>query len=425
MLALAAALIPLLAACNPWEQVGYGPDNGRFNPTEAAITPGNVGSLHEAWSSHVDGNLSEPILSGDRLYTTVASTGSGSVRAYDVRTGAIAWETPVPAPRGPRPPSPVVLVGGALWVTHEDSSGSLCSAQLTRLDPATGNVLGTETTGPRAPGPVVADGTTMAFTTDGRCSQTGNQPQLVVRDVGDPAQGWTFRFPAGVFPTSPSIGDGRIFVVADDVAYAFDAAGCGAPTCSPVWTASLDVDDTNVTLVEDRPVVGPDGTVYIGAATIDTETVVLALDGATGAHLWRTDRHPGPGSSWQSLALAHGQLYVSDHRFDGGGGAVEVFPAGGCGQPVCGEPTWSASVDGPPVAGLTVGGEVLYLGLFRQGDSRFVAFDAGGCGTTTCPRLANVAFGNEQPVQAAVADGRVAVVGAGSTGQTLRVLVPN
>jgi hypothetical protein len=80
-------------------------------------------------------------------------------------------------------------------------------------------------------------------------------------------------------------------------------------------------------------------------------------------------------------------------------------------------------VDASPVAGLSVGGDALYLGVFDGDDSRFV--DAGGCGTAVCAPLASVGFGAEQPLRVAVADGRVAVVGAGATGETLRVLTPS
>jgi outer membrane protein assembly factor BamB len=425
---VAAALVPLLAACNAWEQLGHGPDNTRFNPDEAAITPDNVDSLDEAWSAHVDGSFSEPILSGGKLYTTVVSAGIGSVRSYNADTGALIWTRRLPAPATPGSPGPVVLAGGALWVSYSGSGASFCSSRLTRLDPATGNVLSTETTDPADLGPVVADGTTVAFTVRGNC-QLGNQPQLVVRDTGTTTGSWTYRFPAGVTPTAPSIGHGSIVVAAEDVVYAFDAAGCGAAICAPTWTTSLDPDGTGVWAYEGRPVIGPDGTVYIGADTSATETLVLALDGETGAHLWRTDLHPGGGSGFQGIALADGRLYVSDQRYSSGsgsgsGGAVEAFVAAGCGQPVC-APVWSAAVDRLPVAGLTVGGDVVYLGLYDEDDSRFVAFDADGCGAAVCSRLADVGFGDEQPLRVAMAGGRVAVVGAGPTGETLRVLVPS
>ena len=194
--------------------------------------------------------------------------------------------------------------------------------------------------------------------------------------------------------------------------YAFDAAGCGAATCAPLWTTSLDLDGERVEAAGSRPVVGPDDTVYVGALAGGLQTLVRALDGQTGAHLWRTDVHPGPGPGWQNLALAHGQLYVSDQRHGSPGNAVEVFAAEGCGQPVC-APVWSASIDGPPVAGLTVGGDVLYVGLFGSTNSRLVAFDARGCGSATCARLGAVDFGDRQPLQVSVADGRLAVVSVG------------
>lgn len=423
-LALVAVLVPLLSACDVWEQVGQGAGNTRFNPKEAAITPANVGSLSQKWSSHISGDFSEPILSGGKIYTTVSPpSGAGSVRSYDAKTGALLWDEPVPAPTTPGEAGPVVLAGGALWVSHGGSGASSCAAVLSRLDPANGDVLSTETTGAEILGPVVGSGSTVAFVTRNGCGQPGGQSQLRVRDTATPSASWTFSFPASASPHAPAIGDGTIYVTADDVMYAFDAAGCGAATCTPLWTKALEVDGAPAFAYEGRPVVGSDGTVYIGASGPAISTLVFALDGATGAHLWRTELHSGPGTGWQSVALAHDQLYVSDHGDGTRANALDVYAAGGCGDAVC-APTWSASIDGPPVGGLTVGGDVLYVGIYKSTDSRYAAFDADGCGAAVCSRLANVAFGTEQPIQAGVAGGRVAVVGTNASGSTLRVLAP-
>jgi hypothetical protein len=309
-------------------------------------------------------------------------------------------------------------------VSRAGGGGSTCASLLSQLDPTSGKVIAEEKTGPAVTGPVVAAGTTLAFVTRSGCSETGNRAQLAVRDLSGTTGSWTYSFPDGDHPspTPPSIGNGKIYVASGNQVYAFDAAGCGAATCAPLWTTSLDLDGGRVDAGGSRPVIGPDGTVYVGALIGGNQTLVRVLDGQTGAHLWRTDVHPGPGPGWQNLALAHGQLYVSDHRHEGPN-ALEVFAAEGCGQPVC-APEWSASIDGPPVAGLTVGGDVLYVGLWGLTGSRMVAFDARGCGSATCGRLGAVDFGDRQPLQVSVADGRLAVVSAGSAGSSLRVLVP-
>jgi len=416
VVALVAATVLSLSACDVWEQAGRLPDAGRFNPEEVGITPSNVASLSGAWSADVTGSFSEPLLSGDRLYTTVVSGASGVVRAYDVTTGAVVWERPTPASSGA--PGPVVMVAGDLWV----SSGTGCSGVLSKLDPATGNVLATETTGPALVGAFVASGSTVASVQNG--CVTDRRPRLVVRDLVSPAADWTFAFPDGALMTPPSISHDKIYVVADNLVYAFGATGCGAATCTPLWTSSLDVDGAEVIDSGERPVIGPDGTVYVGGLTHSIQTLVEAFDGETGAHLWRTDLHPGPGRGWQYLAFAHDQLYVSDQRQGNPSSAVEVFAAAGCGQDVC-APAWSAAIDGPPVGGLTIGGDVLYVGLVAgNGTGRLAAYDAHGCGSTTCPRLAAVDAGQRSPLRFAVAGGRFAMVSVRSSTATLTVLVP-
>lgn len=424
-LALMVALVSLLSACNVWDQVGRLPDATRFNPDEADITSDTVDSLHDAWSVQSTGSFSEPILTGGNLYTTVDAPGDGRVRSYDAATGAVLWDTPVPGPATAGPTGPVVSIAGALWVSRAGAGGSVCDSLLHRLDPATGKVVDSETTGPAITGPVVGSGTTLAFVTRPGCSETGGRTRLAVRDLSGATESWTYSFPAGDQPTTPpSIGNGTIYVASANQVYAFDAAGCGAATCEPLWSASLDVDGQRVDADGSRPVVGPDGTVYVGAMGSGIATLVHALDGGTGAHLWRTEAHSGPGSGWQNLAVAHNQLYVSDHRHGDPANALEVFAAEGCGRPVC-DPVWSAAIDGPPVAGLTVGGDVLYVGLSGWTDNRLVAFGAKGCDSPTCTQLAAVDFGERQPLAMSVAGGRLAVVSAGPSDQSLRVLVPS
>jgi hypothetical protein len=56
----------VLAGC--WQQAGGGPENTRFNAIESDLTRDNVTSLAERWRTPVDGFVTEPIMSGDRIY---------------------------------------------------------------------------------------------------------------------------------------------------------------------------------------------------------------------------------------------------------------------------------------------------------------------------------------------------------------------
>lgn len=296
------------------------------------------------------------------------------------------WETPLSDS-----PSPVMLVDDTLWAIV---GGPSCTGQLTKLDPATGEVLTTEPTTTGSYLTRTVDGSTVASILPSACGPTGNEARLLVQDTTASTGDWTYAFPADESPTAPAMRDGTIFVASAGTLYAFTA--------------------------NDRPMVGPNGVVYTASFASSGATFVWAHDAASGAPLWHTDLVQAPGPGWQNLAWAHDRLYVADH--EGGEHNIDIYPAGGCGQPACG-PSWSASVDGPPVGDLVVGGDVLYAALYTADSYGVVAFDAGGCGAAVCDRLTTVDIGAENPIELAIAGGQVAVLSSsGSAGQTLRVL---
>lgn len=57
---------------------------------------------------------------------------------------------------------------------------------------------------------------------------------------------------------APSVANGVVYVTSDDgQVHALDAAGCGAATCAPLWSAALPAAPSSpVTVADGRPFVG-------------------------------------------------------------------------------------------------------------------------------------------------------------------------
>lgn len=150
----------------------------------------------------------------------------------------------------------------------------------------------------------------------------------------------------GAFDGMPAVAKGRVYVPElNGAVEVFDAAGCGAATCTPSWTAHA-------------------GNVHIApVAVTDTELFVSSDDG----HLY-------------------------------------AFPSAGCGTATC-EPTWTANLPSGPHAP-SIAGSVLFVGT---NNGTVAAFNVDGCGQSTCNPLWSANVGAPITTAPAIADGRVFV----------------
>jgi outer membrane protein assembly factor BamB len=164
------------------------------------------GVMCPTWSTALDGTTaSTPVLNDDET-TLYTGTDAGTVYAIDTATGAVRWSTQVGSAVTDTPAARFQgSLEGELYVPT-------ASGKLVDLDGAFGSVLWTADTSARI----------------------GTQPA----DAG------------GVIFTAST--DGSL--------HGFDAHGCGAPTCSPLWTAS-----TGGAAVVGAPAVSA-GQVYVGTA---------------------------------------------------------------------------------------------------------------------------------------------------------------
>jgi outer membrane protein assembly factor BamB len=184
--------------------------------------------------------------------------------------------------------------------------------------------------------------------------------------------------------------------------YAFDAHGCGAVTCDPVWIGSAGGH------IDSSPAVA-DGVVYVGSTNGNLYAFPAeGCGGATCQPLW----HGPTGGSIDiaSPTVAGGVVLVS------GGDFVFAFPADGCGAATC-DPLWKGQAplmsNTPAVAGGMVFVDAQPVVQGGRALGVLEAFDLDGCGAPTCePLWVGINFASGFESSPVVANG-VVYVGKG------------
>lgn len=224
-----------------------------------------------------------PFLSFDTVYGFPANLSSaGGLRpkvlalSTDGLRGGRAYFPP------PASASGVALAGGSAYVTDQGQLWAMPTNCLLFCDTprwvASENGWGRCPTAPANCTPVVdsADGVVFVTTSDGN---------LIAYSVTNGAELWSAAIPGGGQAASPAVANGVVYVGepnpggAGAQLYAFAATGCGAGTCTPLWS---------------------------GTTTGSQITV--------------------------SPTIAGGVVYVGT---SGGTGELDAFPAAGCGSATC------------------------------------------------------------------------------------------
>ena len=147
------------------------------------------------------------------------------------------------------------------------------------------------------------------------------------------------------------------------VLYAFNAAGCGAATCTPLWGASV------------GPLSGTSSTPAVAGGRIcePGRKLMFPTSGCPSTcPLWTASTGAGLSSS---PAVANGVVYVgSKDDF------LYAFPAGGCGAATC-APLWRGTTGGDVDSTPAVANGLVYVG---SNDHSLHVFGAAGCGAATC-----------------------------------------
>src|SRR6266487_582725 len=171
-------------------------------------------------------------------------------------------------------------------------------------------------------------------------------------------------------PSPPTVANCVVYVDWDKL-YAFSATGCGHPSCSPLWTAPMGTGSS--------PAVA-NGVVYVGWDK-------LYAFSATGCgHPSCSPLWTAPMGAGSSPAVANGVVYTDSDK-------LYAFSASGCGHPSC-SPLWtSISLSGSPRAwgsSPAVANGAVYVSavdVVRPLDGKLYAFSASGCGHPSCSPL--------------------------------------
>ena len=376
---IAVALV--LGGCSPWLQIGYGPEHQRHNMAEDDLTLANVASLTERWSVEVPGVEQEAVVADGRVYV---ATGPG-VRALDEDDGTTVWDRELWAGSEK---TPVARSGDLLSYSGWDRFGtSICEDFSGSLDPADGSGVGPVTD--RVSSPAVTAGsrvvqTSVSIVSPGT-SQCNRTPPVVleVRDVETGETQWRASIASQTswsvpspWVIHPTVAHGRVYLSHEGVTYAFALGGCGASTCSPIWSVTTGAAPRT-------PVAGPAGQVFVSSFTN-----LIALAGDDGSELWRAD-------VYGELALAGDTIFATTYN------ELLAFDADGCGASTCG-PRWTAELTNQPWFGATapaIAGGVVYVGV----NDAIKAYPAAGCGAPTCSSIVSL------PLAVSAAGGAAAV----------------
>jgi outer membrane protein assembly factor BamB len=374
------ALVALAVTSGCWLQIGSSGGHTYDNPVETTITAATVSGLHPVWSVDVSGNASEPIVSKGRVFFTWTNSVATGVQSLNLADGSTRWDrTMIGGVAGQGAivvGTPVAfvgnsLVGGHLGFAPVTRVGPVCILGTDFLDPDTGAGGGGGSATGEFPSPVASGNGALARSLiqlgTGCSLPTSFTLEVSVAPPGGAATQWRATINDSFFGGAllPAVAGNEVILAHGVTLDGFAAAGCGAATCSPIWSKTFP-DGLST------PMVGATGPVYVR-----TGASLVALDRTNGSELWRTTL----ATAGSDMALARGTVYVTT-GLNTGPPALAAFDA------ATGHALWAAALPGTSVRGLAVGGDVVYTST----DTGVQAFAADGCGTATCPPLTTVAL---------------------------------
>jgi outer membrane protein assembly factor BamB len=378
-----------------WPEFNYIPAGDRYNPYETTINTSNVSSLAVAWAGFQAsfGMYASPIVVNGVVYSL--SDDDGHFQAFDEATGKTLWSYLSVNPTTAAAYKDGVLYFGTIYGTV--NAFSAATGAFLWTSPYPNGTACFFDASPTVVGDLVYFGDTCgnesAFTT-GSCSMTCNPV-------------WQTTLPGQINVSSPAVVNGDLYVgtsageiavlnattgallytdttgssygtpvmVANGIAYigtsvggssgqleAFDATGCGAATCNPLWSSQT------VGAIASSPAV-ENGVVYVTSE--DGNLYAFGASGcgqSTCSSLWTAVAGAATGEKiYSSPAIANGVVYVDSTVVSSEGGHIYAFDANGCGAAICSTPLWSYDAKSQVWSSPLVVNGTLYVGTRSSG----------------------------------------------------------
>lgn len=377
-LALVALTAPALSRGRiDWPQFRFNDGHTGVNKFEKVLNRDNVPRLSLAWQAQLGRivDMSSPAVVGGVAY--IGST-DGTLWAYPADgcgsdfCDQPLWQSTSLAQimDSPTVANGIVYVGSQTDENSNDGKLSAFSASgcgQAVCAPLWQGAAGSESV--LSSSPAVADGVVYVATFEGKlfafdaagCGQALCQPL------------WTGQA-GGAIESSPTVYKGLVYVGSDDGKLnAFKVGGCGGKAlCKPKWTGDL-----GSPAYASSPAIAK-GVVYVGAAHALSAFDAKGCGAKSCAPLWQavddTDFFNG------SPAVSNGHVYI------GWSTGLAAYPADGCGAATC-DKEWVLFGDGFQAAMLsspTVANGVVYAG---RNTGEVLAWAEGPCGDFLCHQI--------------------------------------
>ena len=364
------AQAPFLVSTN-WNQFGFSPWHQGDNPYENVLSPSNVGQLQLAWTTTPIGySATSPAIAGGNIYASGHGTSNEyPLYSFNQLTGRPTWRSNSIEPSGPTMAVNYLPINGTpswvLFTSLDSDIGGVDAYNVSACTTVPCPLLWSQPLDAQAE-VTYANGVVYASSADGHV-------YAFAADSGTPL--WTSPAATGNYTGAPAWWGGRVYAGSyDGYLYAFNAAD-GAV----LWKGSLGgVALTGTTVAN--------GLVYINAGGTLEAFNALGCGAVTCAPVWTSTA----ADSYLSTdpAYANGVVYV-------GGGfnrGLYAFAAAGCGKPTC-SPVWVGTTVDPVGSDISIANGVVYASSAYP-SFQLEAFAAAGCGAATCDPLWTYAFSN-------------------------------
>ncbi|HEY4383718.1 MAG TPA: PQQ-binding-like beta-propeller repeat protein, partial [Ktedonobacteraceae bacterium] len=380
-----------------WTMFGFDAQHTEDNTLEHSLNQTNIPTLQTAWTSYTGYNLHPPVVANGILYITssqnVASPDGNTypvstLYALDSQTSKVLWKkSNLPVQAEGRSlyddsTSDIYTVAVANGVVYAAAVSGMLDALNARTGAQIWSIRVTDAVSDtyQNAAPIVVNGTLYLHTINGNVYAVdarsgtvrwsthvdvptnprnggasipteangvvyvGGSQYLYALDARNGAMLWRGMVNSWD-PFTPVVAQGIVYAAADTGnVLAFNATGCDAAICSPLWNSSFGLSKSTEALGQiNYPPSVANGVLYLGtvADPVFGGGYLFAVNARTGATLWKASIDKtgvsGEGGFYASPVVANGVVYVI-----GQDGQFSTFRAAGCGSTTC-EPFWTAN----------------------------------------------------------------------------------